>query len=139
MMTKILKWFIRKFNICKLLYNVTTIHWTNKIRMMTKILKWFIGKVNICKLLYNVTTIHWMDKNYFSFVLIYWSQLYIYYPNLSLILINREILSVHRKVILREWSIKFQGFKNYKKLSELFKLNDSKHSQLKLNIVSITL
>ena len=95
---------------------------------MTKILKWFIGKVNICKLLYNVTTIHWMDKNYFSFVLIYWSQLYIYYPNLSLILINREVLSVHRKVILREWSIIIQGFKNYKKLSELFKLNDSKHS-----------
>ena len=31
-----------------------------------------------------------------------------------------------------------QSFKNYKNLSKLFKLSDSKHFQLKLNIVSIT-
>ena len=32
-----------------------------------------------------------------------------------------------------------QSFKNYKNLSKLFKLSDSKHFQLKLNIVSITI
>ena len=89
-------------------------------------------------LIYNVTTIHWMYKIYCSFVLIYWSQLFIYYQNLSLILIKREIYQFTEK-LSREWSIIIQGFKNYKNLSKLFKLNDSKHSQFKLNIVSITL
>ena len=42
-------------------------------------------------LLYTVTTIHWTDKIYCSFVLIYWSQLFICYQNLSLILITKEI------------------------------------------------
>ena len=39
-------------------------------------------------------------------------------------------------MLSREWSIIIQGFKNYKNLSKFFKLNDSKHSQFKLNIVS---
>ena len=74
-----------------------------------------------------------MDKIY-SFVLIYWSQLFIYCQNLSLILIKREIYQFTQK-LPREWVI--QGFKNYKNLLTLLKLNDSKHSQF--NIVSITL
>ena len=39
-------------------------------------------------------------------------------------------------MLSREWSIIIQGFKNYKNLSKFFKLNDSKHSQFKLIIVS---
>ena len=42
-------------------------------------------------LLYNIPTIHWTGKIYCSFVLICWSHLFIYYQNLSLILIKREI------------------------------------------------
>ena len=52
-------------------------------------------------LLYNVTTIYLMDKIY-SFVLIYWSQLFIYCQNLSLILIKREIYQFTQK-LPREW------------------------------------
>ena len=51
---------------------------------------------------------------------------------------KREIYELTEK-LSREWSIIIQGFKNYKNLSKLFKPNDSKHSQLKLNIVSITI
>ena len=43
-------------------------------------------------------------------------------------------LSFHKKVIK-----KMVNNKNYKNLSKFVKLNDSKHSQLKLNIVSITI
>ena len=47
-------------------------------------------------LIYNVTTIHWMYKIYCSFVLIYWSQLFIYYQTLSLILIKRGFISLQK-------------------------------------------
>ena len=48
---------------------------------------------------------------------------------------KREIYELTEK-LSREWSIIIQGFKNYKNLSKLFKLSDSKHSQLKFNIAS---
>ena len=51
---------------------------------------------------------------------------------------KREIYHFTEK-LSREWSIIVKGFKNYKNLSKIFKSNDSKHSQFKLNIVSITL
>ena len=40
---------------------------------------------------------------------------------------KREIYELTEK-LSREWSIIIQGFKNYKNLAKLFKLNDSKHS-----------
>ena len=61
-----------------------------------------------------------------------------YYQNLSLILIKREIYHFTEK-LSREWSITIHGFKNYKNLSKLFKLSDSKNAQLRLSIVLITI
>ena len=48
---------------------------------------------------------------------------------------KREIYELTEK-LSREWSIIIQGFKNYKNSSKFVKLRDSKHAQLKLNIVS---